>query len=102
VRLAEGQYGAVRIGLMEWGHYLLREPGFDPYPLSCPLHKAILNIDEVRVEYGRPAFWRDAEQFFPYSNRTLNGGCIVGPTKYGIVMFCPICRGREAEKHRVN
>jgi hypothetical protein len=60
-----------------------------------------LREDVVPIRYGMPMLgfkeWCDAsDKYFPFSNMSLGGGCIIRDPKRARVLFCSKCR--EAER----
>lgn len=79
-----------------------------PPGAKCSVHDVLLQRDSVRILYGSPqeprkGYFRDrfkaAQQSFPYSNQSVEGGCAVSPEfpTHKPVIFCPQCRAAENE-----
>ncbi|HZH32134.1 MAG TPA: TonB family protein [Pyrinomonadaceae bacterium] len=88
---------------------------------SCPLHSELMKLDVVPILYGLPVatmkysnddvvnLFRNAwgklthqETYdearykkFPYSNKTVGGGCIAGHERKAETLYCPKCRAIE-------
>jgi hypothetical protein len=73
----------------------------DGEPEICELHGVQLREDTVSIVYGLPFFdpeyVKAHKSAFPHSAKVVMGGCIVGREKRATVMYCPMCRGAEAE-----
>lgn len=70
----------------------------------CPVHHVPLQKETLKIAYGLVPgeacdLIRDkaAEQFFPYANSVVNGGCVTDPDspKTADVLYCPKCRAAE-------
>jgi hypothetical protein len=63
----------------------------------CPVHRALLQSDRVRVVYGlirvSPEFAKASNALFPLARTFIYGGCLLDSEKtHGTVEFCQKCR----------
>lgn len=70
----------------------------------CPIHHVPLKRETLKIVYGlipdEPSNCdrvKVAEQYFPYANSVVYGGCVVGPDspKTKDVPYCSKCRAAE-------
>lgn len=79
-----------------------RDATSDPIaPQLCPLHKIHLRVGTAPIFYGlilpTLTYMEAQTTLFPQSNSHVCGGCLFRPEQTATVLYCPLCRKREAQ-----